>query len=157
MVRETHESQQSAAPLAPAIESAAGAFPPTEDSISIQPRTRSGVLATLLLTVVLPHGEARAEEPNPQVKVTTNMDEFVIEVRQDRSPLTAANFLRYAREGFYSGTLIHRVVANFVIQGGGHDATTYALKTPHENVANESGDGLQNKRGTVGRARGEAP
>ncbi|TLY87572.1 MAG: peptidyl-prolyl cis-trans isomerase, partial [Gammaproteobacteria bacterium] len=52
---------------------------------------------------------------------------------------------------------IHRVVANFVIQGGGHDATTYALKTPHENVANESGDGLQNKRGTVGLARGEAP
>src|SRR2546429_5715698 len=45
----------------------------------------------------------------------------------------------------------------FVIQGGGHDATTYALKTPHENVANESGDGLQNKRGTVGLARGEAP
>ncbi|HEY0766409.1 MAG TPA: peptidylprolyl isomerase [Steroidobacteraceae bacterium] len=125
--------------------------------MSIQPRTRIGALATLLVTVMLPHGEARADEPNPQVKVTTDMGEFVIEVRQDRSPLTAANFLRYAREGFYSGTLIHRVVANFVIQGGGHDATTNALKAPHENVFNESGNGLQNKRGAVGMARGEAP
>jgi len=58
------------------------------------------------------------------------------------------------REGFYSGTVIHRVVANFVIQGGGHDATSYALKAPHENVINESGNGLQNKRGAVGLARG---
>ena len=125
--------------------------------MSIQPRTRIGALATLLLAVMLPHGEARAEEPNPQVKVTTNMGEFVIEVRQDRAPLTAANFLRYVREGFYSGTLIHRVVANFVIQGGGHDAVGYALKATHENVFNESGNGLQNKRGTVGLARGDAP
>ena len=125
--------------------------------MSIQPRTRIAALATLLLSVMLLHGEARADEPNPQVKVTTNMGEFVIEVRQDRSPLTAANFLRYVREGFYSGTVIHRVVANFVIQGGGHDATTYALKAPHENVFNESGNGLQNKRGTVGMARGDAP
>src|ERR1700736_2566857 len=125
--------------------------------MSIQPRTRTAALATLLLSVMLPHGEARADEPNPQVKVTTNMGEFVIEVRQDRSPLTAANFLRYVREGFYSGTVIHRVVANFVIQGGGHDAASYALKATHENVFNESGNGLQNKRGTVGLARSEAP
>jgi cyclophilin family peptidyl-prolyl cis-trans isomerase len=118
---------------------------------------RTALLATLLLALLLPCGPTRAEEPNPQVKVTTNMGEFVIEVRADRAPLTAANFLRYVREGFYSGTLIHRVVANFVIQGGGHDATTYALKTPHENVFNESGNGLQNKRGAVGLARSEAP
>ncbi len=122
-----------------------------------QPAARIALFATLLLALLLPCGAPRAEEPNPQVKVTTNLGEFVIEVRQDRAPLTAANFLRYVREGFYSGTLIHRVVANFVIQGGGHDATTYALKTPHESVFNESGDGLQNKRGAVGLARGEAP
>ena len=125
--------------------------------MSIQPRTRIGALAATLLTLTLPHGQARAQEPNPQVKVTTNVGEFVIEVRQDRSPLTAVNFLRYVREGFYSGTVIHRVVANFVIQGGGHDASSYALKAPHENVFNESGNGLQNKRGAVGLARGDAP
>jgi cyclophilin family peptidyl-prolyl cis-trans isomerase len=120
-----------------------------------QPAVRIALVVTLL-ALLLPCGGARADEPNPQVKVTTNMGEFVIEVRQDRAPLTAANFLRYVREGFYSGTLIHRVVANFVIQGGGHDATTYALKTPHENVFNESGNGLQNKRSAVGLARSES-
>ena len=128
----------------------------TQPATRIQPGRRIALTAALLLALVLP-AWTRAEEPSPQVKVTTSLGEFVIEVRQDRAPLTAANFLRYVREGFYSGTLIHRVVANFVIQGGGHDATTYALKTPHESIANEAGDGLQNKRGTVGLARGEAP
>ncbi len=120
------------------------------------PGTRIALIATLC-ALLLPYGGTRAEERNPQVKVTTSLGEFVLEVRADRAPLTAANFLRYVREEFYSGTLIHRVVANFVIQGGGHDAASYALKTPHENVSNESGDGLQNKRGTVGLARGDAP
>jgi cyclophilin family peptidyl-prolyl cis-trans isomerase len=107
--------------------------------------------------VLLAQGAARADEPTTQVKVTTNMGEFVIEVRSERAPLTAANFLRYVREGFYSGTLIHRVVPNFVIQAGGHDATTMKLKPTRENIFNESGDGLQNKRGAVGLARGDAP
>src|SRR5882762_10344637 len=97
--------------------------------MSIQPRTGIAALATLLLSLMLLHGEARADEPNPQVKVTTNMGEFVIEVRQDRSPLTAPNFLRYVREGFYSGTVIHRVVANFVIQGGGSRCRSRSPRT----------------------------
>lgn len=122
-----------------------------------QPRTRIARLAGLLLGLVLLNGVTRADEPNPQVRVTTSLGDFVIEVRADRAPLTAANFLRYVREGFYSNTVFHRVIANFVIQGGGHDATTLKLKPTHENLFNESGDGLQNKRGTVGLARGEAP
>ena len=122
-----------------------------------QRRTRIAPLCALLLGGMLTCGAARAEEPNPQVKVTTNMGEFVIEVRADRAPLTSANFLRYVREGFYNGTLFHRVVSNFVIQGGGHDAQTQQLKPTHENVFNESGDGLQNKRGWVGLARGDSP
>ena len=85
------------------------------------------------------------------------MGEFVIEVYNDRAPITAANFLRYVHEGFYSNTIIHRVVANFVIQGGGHDATTLQLKPTHDNLFNESGNGLQNKRGTVGLARAGPP
>ncbi len=118
---------------------------------------RIGVLASLLLGSLLLAATCRATEPNPQVRVTTNMGDFVIEVRSDRAPLTAANFLRYVREGFYTNTLLHRVIANFVIQGGGHDATTQQLKPTHESVFNESGNGLQNKRGTVGLARGESP
>ena len=123
-----------------------------------QARTGIATLAALLLGVLLVPRAALADEPaTQQVRVTTNMGEFVIEVRSERAPLTAANFLRYVREGFYSGTLIHRAVSNFVIQGGGHDATTLKLKPTHENVFNEAGDGLQNKRGAVGLARGDAP
>ena len=122
-----------------------------------QRRTRIAPLCALLLGGMLACGGVRADEPNAQVKVTTNMGEFVIEVRADRAPLTSANFLRYVREGFYNGTLFHRVVSNFVIQGGGHDAQTMQLKPTRENVFNESGNGLQNKRGAVGLARSDAP
>jgi len=119
------------------------------------PWTRIAALPALLLAV-LTSTASHAEQPT-QVKVTTNMGEFVIEVNTERAPITSANFLRYVREGFYTNTLFHRVVANFVIQGGGHDATTLQLKPTHENVFNESGNGLQNKRGAVGLARAQPP
>jgi cyclophilin family peptidyl-prolyl cis-trans isomerase len=85
------------------------------------------------------------------------MGDIVIELLPDRAPLTVANFLRYVKEGYYTNTLIHRVVANFVIQGGGHDATSYELKPVHDPIFNESGNGLQNKRSMVGLARSDAP
>ncbi len=119
--------------------------------------------ATLLLAfgcglLAAPAARAQAAQPNPEVRVVTNMGSFVIELRPDRAPLTVANFLRYVRTGFYTDTLIHRAVANFVIQGGGHDATPpYALKPTGPPVDNESGNGLENKRGTVGLARGPDP
>ena len=117
------------------------------------------VAAATLILVAQP--AARAVEPAAQqsqlVRVSTSMGDFVIELLPDRAPLTCSNFLRYVKEGFYTNTIIHRVVANFVIQGGGHDATSYQLKTPHESIFNESGNGLQNKRTMVGLARGENP
>ena len=118
---------------------------------------RISLLAGLLLTWQMLGGACYAAEQTTQVRVTTNLGQFVIEVFNDRAPVTSANFLRNVREGFYSNTLFHRVVANFVIQGGGHDATTQQLKPTHDNVFNESGNGLQNKRGMVGMARGGSP
>lgn len=106
--------------------------------------------------VLAPHAAraADATPSNPEVRVTTNMGSFVIELYPDRAPLTVADFLRYVNEGFYSNTLFHRVVANFVIQGGGHDGNPpYDLKPTYPPVNNESGNGLQNKRGAVGLAR----
>jgi cyclophilin family peptidyl-prolyl cis-trans isomerase len=123
----------------------------------IQSRTRFALPTGLLLGLMVLGGSARAGDAPTQVRVSTNMGDFVIELRVDRAPLTTANFLRYVHEGFYSGTLFHRVVANFVIQGGGHDAATLKPKPTHESVFNESGNGLQNKRGTVGMARSEGP
>jgi peptidyl-prolyl cis-trans isomerase A (cyclophilin A) len=123
----------------------------------IKPCTRIAPLAGLVLGWLLCAAVTAADEPPTQVKVTTNIGDFVIELRSDRAPITTANFLRYVREGFYTNTLFHRVIANFVIQGGGHDATTLQLKPTHDNVFNESGNGLQNKRGTVGMARADPP
>ena len=122
--------------------------------------TRTLLVAAATLILLAQPG-ARAAEPAAQqsqlVKVSTSMGDFVIELLPDRAPLTCTNFLRYVKEGFYTNTLIHRVVANFVIQGGGHDATSYQLKTPHDSIFNESGNGMQNKRTMVGLARGENP
>jgi cyclophilin family peptidyl-prolyl cis-trans isomerase len=110
--------------------------------------------AALLLVIITP---ALAATGAPHVRVTTSMGAFVIELAPERAPLTVANFLRYVREGHYTDTLIHRVVGNFVIQGGGHAASDMQLKPNHEAVVNESGNGLANKRSTVGLARGDSP
>jgi peptidyl-prolyl cis-trans isomerase A (cyclophilin A) len=119
--------------------------------------TRTLLMAAAALVLLLAQPAARAVEPSQLVRVTTSMGDFVIELLPDRAPLTCTNFLRYVKEGYYSGTLIHRVVSNFVIQGGGHDATSYQLKPVHDSIFNESGNGLQNKRTMVGLARGEGP
>jgi cyclophilin family peptidyl-prolyl cis-trans isomerase len=111
------------------------------------------LLAALLLLNTAPMLAANA----PRVRVTTSMGQFVIELAPERAPLTVANFQRYVREGHYTDTLIHRVVGNFVIQGGGHAASDMQLKPSHDPVVNESGNGLQNKRGAVGLARSESP
>lgn len=111
-------------------------------------------MAALLLLAI--PATALAATPAPRVRVTTSMGQFVIELAPERAPLTVANFLRYVREGHYTDTLIHRVVGNFVIQGGGHAAGDMRLKPSHDPVVNESGNGLQNKRGTVGLARSDS-
>ena len=90
------------------------------------------------------------------VRITTNFGAFTIELENERAPLTTANFLRYVHEGHYTGTIFHRVVPGFVIQGGGL-TQDFAQKPVREPVVNESGNGLVNVRGTVGRSRTGAP
>ena len=87
-----------------------------------------------------------------RVRVTTNLGAFVIELQRDRAPLTVENFLGYVRSGYYTNTLFHRVIANFVIQGGGV-GPDYKAKPVNKPIANEAGNGLKNLRGTVGLAR----
>jgi cyclophilin family peptidyl-prolyl cis-trans isomerase len=98
-----------------------------------------------------------APADHPQVRVTTNMGDFVMELYPDRAPLTVSEFLKYVKEGQYTQTLIHRVVPGFLVQGGGFSAADGSSRPTHGNVPNESGNGLQNKRGAVGLARTEAP
>jgi peptidyl-prolyl cis-trans isomerase A (cyclophilin A) len=97
-----------------------------------------------------------AVDYSPQVQVVTSMGNFTIELNPERAPLTVANFLVYVDQGHYTNTLIHRAVANFVIQGGGFN-TDYTPKPAPAKVPNESGNGLSNARGTVGLARTADP
>jgi peptidyl-prolyl cis-trans isomerase A (cyclophilin A)/peptidyl-prolyl cis-trans isomerase B (cyclophilin B) len=91
-----------------------------------------------------------------RVRVTTNFGAFVIEMQRDRAPLTVENFLSYVRSGYYTNTLFHRVIANFVIQGGGV-GPDYKAKPTQKPIPNEAGNGLKNLRGTVGLARASGP
>lgn len=93
----------------------------------------------------------RAEGP-ALVRVYTTAGTFLIELDSERAPLTTANFLQYVRSGHYSGTIFHRVIANFVAQGGGYDEQLVE-KAYGASIPNESGNGLSNRRGTVGIAR----
>jgi peptidyl-prolyl cis-trans isomerase A (cyclophilin A) len=92
----------------------------------------------------------------PKVQVFTSLGNFTIELNPERAPLTVANFLAYVDAGHYTDTLIHRAVANFVIQGGGFNADYTPRPAPNK-VPNESGNGMSNVRGTVGLARTAEP
>jgi peptidyl-prolyl cis-trans isomerase A (cyclophilin A) len=101
-------------------------------------------------------GASATSAAAPQVLVVTSLGNFTLELNAERAPLTVAHFLKYVDQGQYTGTIFHRVIANFVIQGGGFDSN-YKLKPAPAKVVNESGNGLTNQRGTVGMARSQDP
>ena len=90
------------------------------------------------------------------VQFETSAGAFIVQLDPERAPLTVDNFLKYVNEGFYGGTIFHRVVNGFVIQGGGFTGDL-KLKQPHPGVPNESGNGLSNRRGTIAMARTGEP
>ena len=117
------------------------------------PNARLSIIARLLLAAfLLAAGLSARAQDNPKVQVETNLGKFVIELDAGRAPLTVANFLEYVRAGFYNGTVFHRVISGFVAQGGGFDEK-YQEKPTRPGIPNESGNGLSNRRGTVGLAR----
>ena len=89
---------------------------------------------------------------NPVVVVSTTRGDLTIELFKDRAPVSVDNFLQYARDGFYDGTIFHRVVPNFMIQGGGF-LPSLAEKPTRPPIQNEATNGLKNVRGTVAMAR----
>lgn len=90
------------------------------------------------------------------VRIETSMGTIVVELDAARAPLTVQNFLQYVVEGYYEGTIFHRVAASFIAQGGGYlpDLTE---KPAERTVANEAGNGLSNLRGTIAMARKNDP
>jgi len=110
---------------------------------------------TLLLGSLLLAGPALAAD-NPKVLMQTSMGNIVLELYPEKAPKTVDNFLQYVRDGFYDGTIFHRVIDGFMIQGGGM-TPDMQLKETRPPVTNEADNGLSNKPGTIAMARRSDP
>lgn len=93
-----------------------------------------------------------SEEKNPRVLMETSMGNIKIELFKEKAPITVRNFLSYVKEGFYDGLIFHRVISNFMIQGGGMDANMVQKKTKFA-IKNEAANGLSNRCGSLAMAR----
>ena len=92
---------------------------------------------------------------NPTVLISTSLGDITVELYNDRAPVSVQNFLQYVNEGFYPGTIFHRVISGFMIQGGGF-TTDMVEKPTRPPIRNEATNGLTNVRGTLAMARTEA-
>lgn len=90
------------------------------------------------------------------ITLHTNYGDICLELDHENTPVTAENFLRLAKAGFYDGTLFHRVIPNFMLQGGGF-ATDMEPKDTHDNIENEADNAKKNTRGSIAMARTSAP
>jgi cyclophilin family peptidyl-prolyl cis-trans isomerase len=98
----------------------------------------------------------KQQSENKMVKLETSMGNIIIELNEKAAPVTVKNFLAYVEEGFYEGTIFHRVIPNFMIQGGGFISDMQQKKT-HPPIVNEASNGLKNDRGTIAMARTSNP
>jgi peptidyl-prolyl cis-trans isomerase A (cyclophilin A) len=92
----------------------------------------------------------------PKVKLETSMGTIVVELDRVKAPITVDNFLRYVVSGEYNNTIFHRVIEDFVVQGGAYDID-FTAKKLHKNIFNESGNGLKNDSGTIAMAKENRP
>jgi cyclophilin family peptidyl-prolyl cis-trans isomerase len=116
------------------------------------------LFATLALALLLQTPAPQTAAPlepapgNAVVVISTSLGDVTLELFRDKAPVSVANFLEYATEGFYPGTIFHRVVKGFVVQGGGY-TETMVEKPTRPPILNEATNGLRNIRGTVAMAR----
>ncbi len=106
----------------------------------------------LIVFILLFTFTSNIQAETTMVKMDTNQGTIMLELDADAAPSTVANFLTYAKEGFYDGTIFHRVISNFMIQGGGF-TEDMDQKTVHDPIKNEANNGLKNDNGTVAMAR----
>ncbi len=111
------------------------------------------IFSLLLMGLV---GESFADAPKPRVRLITSKGVIVIELDRQAAPKTVENFLMYVDSGFYAGTIFHRVIKGFMIQGGGllEDMNMKSTKSP---IPNEADNGLKNVRGSIAMARTQDP
>jgi len=123
----------------------------TNTTIQVSKPMLRTFIASLVLLASFAAGAA-----NPQVEMKTSLGTIVIELYPDKAPLTVENFLQYVKTGHYDGTLFHRVIPGFMIQGGGFDAN-FTQKATRKPVRNEASNGLKNTTGTIAMARTADP
>jgi peptidyl-prolyl cis-trans isomerase B (cyclophilin B) len=95
---------------------------------------------------------AEGDNTLPQVKLETSLGDIIIELNSEKAPNTVANFINYVESGFYDGTIFHRVIENFMIQGGGF-TEDFVQKSPNASIKNEANNGLSNVKGSLAMAR----
>lgn len=110
----------------------------------------------LLATLISLGSLSIANAETTKVLMKTNMGDIELELYGDKAPLSVKNFLQYVDEGFYNGTIFHRVINSFMIQGGGFTSDMQQKRT-HAPVKNEAKNGLKNARGTIAMARTKSP
>lgn len=114
------------------------------------------IAITTSLCVLAGFPALAASGENVQCEMKTSLGTITLTLNPEKAPKTVANFLRYANEDFYDGTIFHRVIDNFMIQGGGF-TQNYARKETYAPITNESDNGLSNRRGTIAMARTSDP
>lgn len=114
------------------------------------------LLATTTLLTSLGFSHDLLAQGNPQAVMHTSMGDIQLELFADKAPATVANFTSYARSGFYDGTIFHRVIGSFMIQGGGF-TPDMQKKATGEPIQNEATNGVSNSRGTIAMARTNDP
>jgi len=120
--------------------------PPQKEQLTEEPKTEEKSEPTTSVDAPLPL----------QVKLETTKGDIVIELDRKAAPITVANFVRYVNDGFYDGTIFHRVIPGFMIQGGGH-SPDMSRKPTRAPIKNEAANGLKNIRGTIAMARTSMP
>jgi len=118
-------------------------------------KIRLFVVISVLVAFIMA-GVGMAADGNPKVEMETSKGKFVIELYPEKAPDTVKNFLNYIDTKFYDGTIFHRVIPNFMIQGGGF-TTDMKRKPAGEPIKNEADNGLKNERGTIAMARTNDP
>ena len=113
---------------------------------------RTFALAGALVAMTLGAAEPARAQGNPVVVLETSLGSMTLELYRDKAPITVDNFLGYVGDGFFAGTIFHRVIPNFMIQGGGLTPTLVEKET-REAIRNEAANGLTNDRGTIAMAR----
>jgi len=120
--------------------------------------TRLSLLLAALMTPLLmtTTSMSMATEQAPRVRLETTMGNIVLELDREHAPATVDNFLAYVNDGFYDGTIFHRVIDGFMIQGGGYTAD-FSRKQTRPPIKNEADNGLKNTRGSIAMARTRDP